>query len=94
MSDTSNLSQVRVTKLESLPGKPNGEGPLRTITEGYTITGVEVLPPAIGYPYTVVRSERNGEKVHGIFQTSVIIDIDTEENTIKTQNSVYRIETL
>lgn len=92
-----NPKRVKVTKLEALPGRPNGLGVGEEITSGYFIIGDEEYPPKVGNSYIVERYERNGVVVYGEFWTSEVKKVDNvDEKTtiITTRNSIYKIETL
>jgi len=100
--------RVRVTKMADKGTHPDGPHP---INNGYTIVGHPVtFPPAVGAPWEIWRTERNGIKLPGIFTTSPIeaVLITTEspgtivgDNAqprptyrVDTQNSVYKVEVL
>lgn len=89
------MIHVQLTKIASLPDRPDGTGAAGSITAGYVIKGY-YLSLAIGEPLTVIRYERNGEKVGGIFTTSPVKVFygDPEGITVKTENSEYRLDFL
>lgn len=82
---------VRITKVDTIRdiGIP--------LEEGYWIVGELIRPLEIGQPVIVHREMRNGVAVPGTFTTSLICEIEGYPTldgaaTIKTENSVYRIE--
>lgn len=78
-----NTVKVKVTKVESLPNRPVGDGSGGPIVEGYYVIGEQVNPPTIGESYTVHRFERNGVRQYGVFQTSEVDIFDRiDEKTI------------
>lgn len=92
---------VRVTKLSRLPNRPEGtleaiEG-VSAISEGYTLSGTCDRMPQVGRPFHVERHERNGVKIYGLFNTSVVQSIQPNDDgtlVIRTENSTYLVETL
>ena len=91
------MKSVKVTKVEALPGRPNGMGPVSEVTDGYYVIGDEEDPPKVGCSYVIERFERNGVRQYGIFHTSEVkkLDVVDERTTlITTRNSIYKIETL
>jgi hypothetical protein len=74
-----------------------GTIPEHAIFQGYTIKGVTLngLPEA-GHPLIIARSERNGVKVNGVFQTSPVTATAhwSERGVVhfETANSEYRLE--
>lgn len=89
--------KVRVTKVQSLPDRPNGNGSGGEITSGYYVIGEEEYPPKVGMSYQLERFERNGIKQYGHFWTSEVKKlevIDERTTLITTRNSIYKIETL
>jgi hypothetical protein len=86
---------IKLTKQVQLPDAPVGKGEyfpdeVVDINEGYTVTGELISPIEVGEPIYILRSERNGVKALGAFNTSVVQSI--EGNLIKTQNSIYKLE--
>lgn len=86
---------VKVTKIEKLPGRPDGIGQVQPITEGYNLIGEAWEDPVVGKSYAVERRIRNGVTAYGLFETSDVKEVDViDERTtiITTHNSKYRIE--
>ena len=87
--------KVKVTKVESLPERPYGDGSGGPIREGYWVTGDEEYPPKVGLSYEIERYNRNGVVQYGRFWTSEVkkLDVLDERTTlITTRNSIYKIE--
>ncbi len=90
---------VKVTKIERLPDRPDGDfiglnegGP---ICEGYWIKGHCFELPTRGQPFHVDRYERNGTKIIGDFTTSPVqltSHTDNGDIQFKTENSVYNVQ--
>lgn len=91
---------VKVTKLERLPDRPNGQlvavDKTSEITEGYWLIGYTDRMPTIGERFVVERHNRNGVEALGEFSTSPVEAFDTHDSwiEIRTLNSVYRIDLL
>ncbi len=89
--------KVKVTKVETLPDRPNGYGSGGPIVEDYWVTGEEEYPPKVGFSYEIERYVRNGVKQYGRFWTSEVKKLDViNERTIllTTRNSIYKIDYL
>lgn len=56
----------------------------------YWVTGTLMHDVAVGSPVAVARDNRNGEKIYGFMNTSIVTKI--EGNKIYTQNSIYMLE--
>jgi hypothetical protein len=92
---------IRITKLCS---SPNPLYPMKDLNEyehgqinpGYTlpseyyVEGTITNPPVVGESFTMLRSNRNGVKISGIFTTSKVTKIT--DNGFETLNSVYLLE--
>lgn len=95
------MIHVKVTKLESLDGRPNGtlvdwNADTTEITKGYWIVGHTVELPKVGERFNVDRYIRNGVEILGEFTTSPVqevLEVDGKTR-IRTENSVYEIEVL
>ena len=61
---------------------------------GYEVVGELVEPITCGRSIKMNRESRNGIKIEGFFQTSIVNFIDTYENVtiVKTDNSIYKVE--
>lgn len=92
------LYYVTVTKVADKgmvqdPAAPDGKHP---IYEGYTIKGICTRLPEIKVPFIVIRHERNGIKVPGVFTTSPVVATAhfAARGVVRfsTANSEYRVE--
>jgi hypothetical protein len=66
-----------------------------SVFNGYTVIGTLVYPIEIGRPVKLLRENRNGVEIEGIFTTSIVKNISAySEETLffTTDNSLYRIE--
>lgn len=61
---------------------------------GYWVTGTLIEDVELGKPIQLLRNNRNGEEILGMFTTSYVESVDLEENTIVTDNSIYDVEVL
>lgn len=63
------------------------------IYTGYAVKGLSAVLPEAGAPFTLLRTERNGEHVLGIFRTSPVQScvVDDARGTFRmfTANSIY-----
>lgn len=94
-------THVKVTKLERLPDRPDGDligiDERGKITEGYWIKGHCSKLPTRGERFHVDRYERNGIKIIGDFTTSPVVltsHTDDGKTQFKTENSIYEVEVL
>ena len=88
---------IKVTKLAGLEGRPNGESPIGSIEEGYTVWGFCKELPKVGQYFGMKRYKRNDVMADGVFTTSLIKEIlqrHGQPTLIKTENSVYEYEIL
>lgn len=83
------ISLIKVADKGQFPGgHPN-------IQEGYSIRGFVAAPwpPIIGEHLVVLRTERNGLRISGIFETSKIETVqrvgETNEWYVSSRNSTY-----
>ena len=62
----------------------------------YYIEGIPDRPPLKGTYFSMLRDNRNGVKVLGVFRSSPIVDVDEGEDftLFSTLNSVYKLEKL
>jgi hypothetical protein len=63
---------------------------LLSLPAEYWIEGYLIKEPEVNSPVIVQREVRNGVKVQGIFQTSLVTEIT--ENGFKTLNSIYTLK--
>jgi len=94
---------VELTKLRASPhaAEPPGNwneyqsGDLSNTTSppvDYTLTGILLVPPRIGFRVKVLRVIRNDVHVPGMFESTEVVEL-AHEGFI-TRNSVYRLERL
>ena len=79
---------VKVTKQSTINESNHG------IFDGYMVEGFLIEEPKVGYPLSVLRTNRNGVHRLGVFETSEIKNIELSANysILYTRNSVYKIE--
>lgn len=68
-----------------------------TLAVGYWIKGLLFQDVQVGKPVLVERYVRNGEKVLGVMNTSIVQSIEPQGNGVlllHTMNSIYRLEFL
>lgn len=94
-------THVKVTKLTRLPDRPDGvviswEQSDLAITEGYWVRGWANDAPKVGTRFVVDRYERSGVQMRGEFVTTAVEEVTEIEGgwTIRTANSIYRVERL
>lgn len=80
---------VRIEKLKQTSD-------LETLGVGYWVVGVVNGDIEVGKPVIIERYIRNGEKIFGIMNTSIVQKIIPQSNGLElhTLNSVYRVEFL
>jgi hypothetical protein len=94
---------VRLTKLRESESPVARAGKWDTFIPGewdnttslpvdYTLTGFLLEAPEMGKRVRVLRLERNGESLLGIFESSIVTAVDA--SWFATLNSVYRLEVL
>ena len=80
----------KLTKLSTINENPNG------IDDTYWVLGVLISPPTIGKPLLMARiaNSLNPNGKEGIFNTSEITSFDSGAGfvTLKTKNSIYKLE--
>ena len=72
---------------DHVPGAVNHHG--KSLPLGYELEGELTQPLVVGGPLVVRRTHRNGVEFRGVFTTSPIAAIET--NQVWTQNSVYLV---
>lgn len=94
------MNIAKLTKLDSLPDRPNGSGPKQPIEKGYNVKGLFFDKPQVGRRFVILHNERNGESLGdslGELSTSKVVEIvkkDSKSITFKTLNSIYILEIL
>ena len=63
---------------------------LASLPVDYVIVGILMEPPVIGGSVEILRLERNGVPVLGVFRSTLVVSVSDEGFT--TKNSVYRLE--
>jgi len=87
-------THIRLEKLQSLPGRPDGEGSQGPIKTGYYVLGYSQTIPVVGEPFEMFRYERNGVQTPGYFASTPVIGVWVEGDgttIFETKNSVYSI---
>ena len=91
--------EVTLEKVQHLEGQPMGDGSGGPIVTGYSLKGLLQEPPYIGKTLVILRTERNGVVVPGVFESSTIKNVTNlnclnkkHKYLVYTQNSVYRVE--
>ena len=76
---------------ESLHAGPDLSPPIE-----YYIEGIPDRPPLKGTSFSMLRDNRNGVKVLGVFRSSPIVDVNEGEDftLFTTMNSIYKLEKL
>lgn len=87
---------VTVTKVADTGNHLKVEGTEHPVFTGYTLKGTVASLPIVGERWVVVRRERNGQPVLGIFTTSEVRAVWHDEMARKvkfsTDNSEYMID--
>jgi hypothetical protein len=86
---------VTVTKVRDTGSHLKTEGQPHPIFEGYTLKGTVASLPIVGERWVVLRRERNGQPILGIFTTSEVKAVWQDDQAgwarFETNNSVYDV---
>lgn len=84
------MIHVKLVKVSSRKNRPKG------LDDGYTVLGHTSDLPIVGQRFRVMRYNRNGVKVLGIMQTSLVVSLKVTKRstTFRTENSTYRLTIL